>query len=100
MSFTLSKLDPAGSRVPFYIVITNYELAAAILETMRRTLLETLNLSLIENSGKEAKLLLSTNVTLLNDEMKTEISTQLIRSCKLLYKETEGILNGQCFTDF
>lgn len=100
LSFVLSKLDSVGSRVPVYIAVTNYELAAAILETMRRTLLETLNLSLIEDRGKEAKRLLTANITILNDEKDSDMSSKLIQSCKILYKEIDDILNGQCFTDF
>lgn len=96
----LSKLDSTGSRVPLYIAITKYELSAAILEISRRIFFETLNLSLIQEKGKEAKKLLTESVILLKEEKNSITCFQLIRSCKNLYKEIDDILTGKYFPDF
>ncbi len=67
---------------------------------MRRTFLETLNLTLIQETGKEAKRLLVETVVLLDDEKDNDLSVQLIQSCKNLYREIDEIATGQYYTDF
>lgn len=93
-------LDETSSRASFYMAVIKYELSSATLETMRRTFMETLNLSLIFENGKEAKNLLSEIVSLLNEDKNSEMSLRLISSCRHLFKEIDDLMRGQFFTDY
>ncbi|XP_065216191.1 SET domain-containing protein SmydA-8-like [Planococcus citri] len=92
---TLSKLDSTGSRAPLYVAILNNELSSAILETMKRRLSETLDLSAIQDDAKEAKKLITKAILLLNEEPNSRINLQLIQSCKNVFKEIEETLKGE-----
>lgn len=93
-------LDETSSRASFYMAVIKYELSSAILETMRRTFMETLNLSLICENGKESKNLLIETVALLKEDKNSDMSLRLISSCKNLFKEIDDLMKGQFFTDY
>lgn len=88
-------MDNTGSRAPLYVAILNSELSSAILETMKRRLSETLDLSAIQEDAKEAKKLITKAILLLNEEPNSKINLQLIQSCKNVFKDIQETSTGE-----